>query len=119
VLPIARHTRPCNGHHQCCHTRTHTHTLTQHTCDLADKLTFSEAASFGGLISATDPVAVLAILGQLRVEPALFYLVFGESVLNDAVSLVIYNIASKFIGDVDHGATVRADAALPLLQPLR
>jgi NhaP-type Na+/H+ or K+/H+ antiporter len=29
-------------------------------------MSFAEAASFGGLISATDPVAVLAILGQLR-----------------------------------------------------
>ncbi|KAG5177733.1 Sodium/hydrogen exchanger family-domain-containing protein [Tribonema minus] len=67
-------------------------------------MTFPEAAAFGGLISATDPVAVLAILGQLRVEPALFYLVFGESVLNDAVSLVIFNIASKFIGE-SYGST--------------
>jgi NhaP-type Na+/H+ or K+/H+ antiporter len=40
-----------------------------------------------------------------RVEPALFYLVFGESVLNDAVALTIFNIAEKFIG-TDHGAKV-------------
>ncbi|KAG5177287.1 Sodium/hydrogen exchanger family-domain-containing protein [Tribonema minus] len=47
-------------------------------------LSFAEASAFGGLVTSTDPVAVLAILGQLRVEPALFFLVFGESVLNDA-----------------------------------
>jgi NhaP-type Na+/H+ or K+/H+ antiporter len=40
-----------------------------------------------------------------RVEPALFYLVFGESVLNDAVSLTIFNISSKFVGG-KHGAGV-------------
>lgn len=34
----------------------------------------------------------------LKVEPLLFYLVFGESVLNDAVSLVLFNIFSKFVG---------------------
>ena len=40
-----------------------------------------------------------------RVEPALFYLVFGESVLNDAVALTVFNIAEKFIG-TSHGAAV-------------
>lgn len=28
----------------------------------------------------------------------MFYLVFGESVLNDAVALVLFNIFSKFVG---------------------
>jgi hypothetical protein len=32
-------------------------------------LSFAEAASFGGLVTSTDPVAVLAILGQLRLAP--------------------------------------------------
>eukprot|EP00957_Ditylum_brightwellii_P136882 10438634-Ditylum_brightwellii.AAC.1 len=46
---------------------------------------FAELLTFGGLISATDPVSTLAIFQAKRVDPHLFYLVFGESVLNDAV----------------------------------
>jgi len=37
------------------------------------------------------------------VDPNLFYLVFGESVINDAVGVVLFNTFSKFIG-YDHGA---------------
>ena len=45
--------------------------------------------TFGSLISAVDPVATLAIFHALDVDPTLNMLVFGESVLNDAVSIVL------------------------------
>ena len=45
--------------------------------------------AFGALISAVDPVATLAIFHALDVNPTLNMLVFGESVLNDAVSIVM------------------------------
>lgn len=45
--------------------------------------------TFGSLISAVDPVATLAIFHALNVDPTLNMLVFGESVLNDAVSIVL------------------------------
>ena len=48
--------------------------------------------AFGSSISATDPVTVLAIFDALQVDPSMFYLVFGESVLNDAVSLILFGI---------------------------
>lgn len=41
----------------------------------------------GALISATDPVATLSVFSQLDVPPLLYNIVFGESVLNDAVSV--------------------------------
>lgn len=44
---------------------------------------------FGGLISATDPVTVLAIFNDLHVDVNMYALVFGESVLNDAVAIVL------------------------------
>lgn len=47
--------------------------------------TFLELAAFGALISATDPVSTLAVFQSKKVDPHLFYLVFGESVINDAV----------------------------------
>ena len=45
--------------------------------------------TFGALISAVDPVATLAIFHALEVNPTLNMLVFGESVLNDAVAIVM------------------------------
>ena len=60
--------------------------------------TMSETLAFGALISATDPVSTLAVFQSKRVDPTLFYLVFGESVLNDAVGLVMYETLRKFVG---------------------
>ena len=45
--------------------------------------------TFGSLVSATDPVTVLAVFKSLGVQPDLFAMVFGESVLNDAVAIVL------------------------------
>eukprot|EP00588_Corethron_pennatum_P006886 CAMPEP_0194288170 /NCGR_PEP_ID=MMETSP0169-20130528/36273_1 /TAXON_ID=218684 /ORGANISM="Corethron pennatum, Strain L29A3" /LENGTH=621 /DNA_ID=CAMNT_0039035097 /DNA_START=57 /DNA_END=1922 /DNA_ORIENTATION=+ len=59
---------------------------------------FAELLTFGALISATDPVSTLAVFQQKKVNPQLFYLVFGESVLNDAVGIVLFNALSKFVG---------------------
>uniref|UniRef100_A0A8B9HTS2 Sodium/hydrogen exchanger 8 n=1 Tax=Astyanax mexicanus TaxID=7994 RepID=A0A8B9HTS2_ASTMX len=47
--------------------------------------------AFGSLISAVDPVATIAIFNALNVDPVLNMLVFGESILNDAVSIVLTN----------------------------
>ncbi|OVA10909.1 Na+/H+ exchanger [Macleaya cordata] len=49
------------------------------------KLPFVECLMFGALISATDPVTVLSIFQELGTDMNLYALVFGESVLNDAV----------------------------------
>ncbi|KAH9324065.1 hypothetical protein KI387_004243 [Taxus chinensis] len=43
---------------------------------------------FGALISATDPVTVLAIFQELGCNTNLYALVFGESVLNDACHIM-------------------------------
>jgi sodium/hydrogen exchanger 8 len=52
-------------------------------------LEFTESLAFGSLISAVDPVATLAIFTALDVDPVLNMLVFGESILNDAVAIVL------------------------------
>ncbi|MBN3326761.1 SL9A9 protein, partial [Atractosteus spatula] len=50
---------------------------------------------FGALMSATDPVTVLAIFADLRVDRNLYTMLFGESVLNDAVAIVLtYSISA-------------------------
>jgi NhaP-type Na+/H+ or K+/H+ antiporter len=39
----------------------------------------------------------LAVFQAKRVDPQLFYLVFGESVLNDAVGLVLFKACARFV----------------------
>ncbi|KAM7326837.1 hypothetical protein ACRRTK_013204 [Alexandromys fortis] len=53
--------------------------------------------AFGSLISAVDPVATIAIFNALHVDPVLNMLVFGESILNDAVSIVLTKAAPEDI----------------------
>ncbi|WP_442505741.1 cation:proton antiporter [Novipirellula sp. SH528] len=50
------------------------------------------ALVFGALISATDPVAVVAILSELGVSKRLGVLIEGESLLNDASAIVVFSI---------------------------
>jgi len=50
------------------------------------------ALLFGALISATDPVAVVAVFQELGVPRRLLTLVEGESLLNDGVAIVAYEI---------------------------
>lgn len=50
------------------------------------------ALLFGALISATDPVAVVAVFRKLGVPRRLLTLVEGESLLNDGVAIVIFEI---------------------------
>ncbi|XP_064353062.1 sodium/hydrogen exchanger 8 isoform X3 [Camelus dromedarius] len=72
--------------------------------DVISKLNMTDSFAFGSLISAVDPVATIAIFNALHVDPVLNMLVFGESILNDAVSIVLTNTAEgltrKNVSDV-------------------
>jgi len=50
------------------------------------------ALLFGALISATDPVAVIAIFQELGTPQRLTTLVEGESLMNDASAIVLFSI---------------------------
>ncbi|XP_055122866.1 sodium/hydrogen exchanger 7 isoform X4 [Symphalangus syndactylus] len=56
---------------------------------LSDKFYYTDCLFFGAIISATDPVTVLAIFNELHADVDLYALLFGESVLNDAVAIVL------------------------------
>ncbi len=61
--------------------------------NLATGLRFELAFVVGAMVSATDPVAVIATFRQLPTPEALTTLVEGESLLNDGTGLVLYTIA--------------------------
>jgi len=81
------------------------------------QLRLTDALAFGALISAVDPVATLAIFSAMDVEPVLNMLVFGESILNDAVSIVLCNIMIKLGKDTtDAGFGVLLSALVEFSQ---
>jgi CPA1 family monovalent cation:H+ antiporter len=66
-------------------------------------LSLSVAAVFGALISATDPVAVVAFFRALGVSRRLAVAVEGESLFNDGTAIVVFNIAlgATLVGSFD------------------
>ncbi|KAG8813604.1 monovalent cation:H+ antiporter, CPA1 (nhx1) [Serendipita sp. 399] len=59
------------------------------------KLTMVDCLIFGSTLSATDPVTILSIFQQYKVDPKLYSIIFGESLLNDAVSIVMYETLTR------------------------
>ena len=71
------------------------------------------ALTFGALIAATDPVAVVSIFRSLGVPKRLAVLVEGESLFNDGTALVLFNL---MIGVAVAG---KFDLALSLVEFVR
>uniref|UniRef100_A0A453AUY2 Cation/H+ exchanger transmembrane domain-containing protein n=1 Tax=Aegilops tauschii subsp. strangulata TaxID=200361 RepID=A0A453AUY2_AEGTS len=51
----------------------------------------------GGLLSATDPVAVVAVLKELGTSKKLSTIIEGESLMNDGVSVVVYQLFLQMV----------------------
>lgn len=85
-------------------------TLMKHVGQLVGDFFFTDCLFFGAIISATDPVTVLAIFHELQVDVDLYALLFGESVLNDAVAVVLSSsiVAYQPEGDNSHTFEVMA-----------
>ena len=59
-------------------------------------ISFVEAFAVGATLSATDPVTILAIFNLYKVEPKLYTIIFGESILNDAIAIVLFETAQRY-----------------------
>lgn len=62
---------------------------------LTPEFSLKESCAFGAFISSTDPVAVLAIFKEMNADTTLFSLIFGESIFNDAIAIVMYRSFSE------------------------
>ncbi|CAA6663478.1 unnamed protein product [Spirodela intermedia] len=70
-----------------------------------DNLDVTDFLAIGAIFAATDSVCTLQVLNQDE-TPLLYSLVFGEGVVNDATSVVLFNAIQKFDlvhMDVQHG----------------
>jgi len=59
---------------------------------LFSTLALGGALLFGALISATDPVAVIALFNEIKAPKRLLTLIDGESIFNDATAIVLFTI---------------------------
>ncbi|GKU97561.1 hypothetical protein SLEP1_g10697 [Rubroshorea leprosula] len=70
---------------------------------LALKLTFPYDWSWktslllGGLLNATDPVAVVALFKELGASKKLSTIIEGESLMNDGIAIVVYQLFYKMV----------------------
>jgi len=53
-------------------------------------MSFTACVLFGAIVSATDPVAVVALLKELGVSKRIGTLIEGESLLNDGTAMVVF-----------------------------
>ena len=72
---------------------------------LGQDFSLLEMLMLSAIVAAVDPVAVLAVFDQLGVQRSLYILIFGESLLNDGVTVVIFDTLEKIAFTEVHYST--------------
>ena len=67
------------------------------TLNFVQGFTWRHALVFGAIISATDPIAVVAIFKNLGVPKRLSVLLEGESLLNDGTAIVFFTLSLALV----------------------
>ncbi|KAG7364366.1 sodium/hydrogen exchanger [Nitzschia inconspicua] len=80
---------------------------------LCETIPYPEALAFGALISSIDPIAVLSVLSNMGMTDldTIYVVIFGESLLNDGVAIVLFETLVHFLDDnmeVDGNAVTAA-----------
>eukprot|EP01031_Cornospumella_fuschlensis_P028035 gene28035-33853_t len=73
--------------------------ITAYLTGTSPKMSISESLVFGSVVSATDPVTTVAVFERLKVEENLYIIVVGVSILDDAISVIVFNLFSKYVTD--------------------
>jgi NhaP-type Na+/H+ or K+/H+ antiporter len=66
------------------------------TWGISFPFTLRDAMLFASLISSTDPVTTLSIFSDMGMDPDLHAVVLGESLMNDAISIVLFEALLSF-----------------------
>lgn len=66
-----------------------------------DTIPIVEALAYGALISSIDPIAVLSVLSNMGMTDTdtIYVIIFGESLLNDGVALVLFETLAEFLDE--------------------
>jgi NhaP-type Na+/H+ or K+/H+ antiporter len=69
---------------------------------------WNAALLFGAIVSATDPVAVVALLKELGASKRLGTMIEGESLLNDGTAMVVFLVIMDLVegGTTNFGAII-------------
>lgn len=78
-------------------------------------ISFVDALAVGATLSATDPVTILSIFNSYKVDPKLYTIIFGESLLNDAICIVMFETCEKFHGQMAEVSSLFQGIALFLI----
>eukprot|EP00536_Pseudo-nitzschia_multiseries_P014711 jgi/Psemu1/246262/estExt_Genewise1.C_7580006 len=66
-----------------------------------ETIPYAESLAFGALISSIDPIAVLSVLSNMGMtdQDTIYVVIFGESLLNDGVAIVLFETIVHFLDD--------------------
>jgi len=83
---------------------------------LVDNFNWTHAFLFAAVISATDPISVLALFKEVGAPKRLYQIVEGESLINDGVAVVIFAIVVAVIGlPSSHGPAIELQGAQAII----